>query len=95
MIKGIRAKEFNDQLRNSKAIFKCYRGASLKELKHNIQFFLEEDTPDAIIFHGGCNDINPRDGNKKLSEYQIAENIIEIAELCRSYGVKDVTLLFL
>ena len=47
---------------------------------------------DAIIFHGGCNDINPRDGNKKLSEYQIAENIIEIAELCRSYGVKDVIL---
>lgn len=92
MIKGIRHKEFNNLLRNSRAIFKSFPGATLKELKHYIKFSLEEDSPDAIIFHGGCNDINPRNSQQNLSEENIAQGIIDISNVCREKGVSHVII---
>ena len=58
MIKGIRMKEVNSQLRNSFAKLRSFPRATLKHLRYYIVPSLIDETPDRIIFHGECNDVN-------------------------------------
>ena len=81
MIRGIRRKEFNSYLKGCEVEFKNYPGATVKELKHNIQFPLEMDIPDAVLIHGGCNDISPWKNQEKLNEEEIA-NLSIICMIC-------------
>ena len=92
MIKGIRSKEFNSFLKGCQAEFKSYPGATIKELKHNIQFPLEIETPDTVLIHGGCNDISPRKNQEKLTEEEIANQIISIGLYCQDKGVNEIVI---
>ena len=56
MVKGIRTKEVNSQLRNSFAKLRSFPGATLKYLKYYINPSLIDKTPDKNILHGGCNE---------------------------------------
>ena len=47
---------------------------------------LNNDTPDVLILHIGCNDI----GNKQLPKNEIAEWIVKIGRQCKESNVNDV-----
>ena len=47
---------------------------------------LNDDTPDVLILHVGCNGI----GNKQFTENEIAECIIKIGWQCKESNVNDV-----
>ena len=86
MVKGIRMKEVNSQLRNSFANLRSFPGATLKHLKYYIIPSLIDETPDRIILHGGCNDVNNKNSTPEKTANQIAGMVI----LCRDYGVNDI-----
>ena len=83
MVKGIRMKEVNSQLRNSFAKLRLFPGATLKHLKYYVVPSLIDETPDRIILHGGSNDIN----NNNSTPEKIANETADIAILCRDYGL--------
>ena len=86
MVKGIRIKEVNSQLQKSFAKLRSFPGAALKHLRYYIVPSLIDEIPDRNIFHGGCNDVN----NKNSTPEKIANEIADMAILCRDYGVNDV-----
>ena len=60
--------------------------ATLKHLRYyNVPSLLNE-TADKIILHGGCNDVN----NKDSTPEKTANEIADMAILCRDYGINDV-----
>ena len=83
MVKGI---EINSQLRNSFAKLRLFPGATLKHLRYYIVPSLIDETPDKIILHEGCNDVN----NKNSTTEKTANEIADMAILCRDYGVNDI-----
>ena len=67
-------------MQNQKVI--TYHGATAKELKHNIQFSIQTDTPDIVVTYGGCSNIRPRQNQEKLKEEKITKEIVNIASCC-------------
>ena len=45
-----------------------------------------DETPNRVILHGGCNDVS----NRNASAEQIANDIKDLAEICRGYGVNEI-----
>ena len=86
MVRDIRMKEINSQLRNSFAKLRPFPGATLKHLKYYIVPSLIDETPDRIILHWECNDAN----NKNSTLDKTANEIGDMAILCRDYGVNDI-----
>ena len=86
MVKGIRMKEVNSQLRNSFANLRSFPRATLKHLKYYIVPSLKDETPDRIILHGGFNDVNNKNSTPEKTANQTADMVI----LCRDYGVNDI-----
>ena len=86
MVKGIRMKEVNSQLRNSFAKLRSFLGATFKHLRYYIVPSLIDKTPDMITLHGGCNDVS----NKNSALEKIANEIADITILCCDYGVSDI-----
>ena len=68
MLKGIKMKDVNGQLRNSFAKLRSFYGATLKHLKYYIVLSLIEESHDRIILRGGCNDVT----NKNSTPEKIA-----------------------
>ena len=79
-------KHVNSQLQNSFAKLTSFPGATLKHLRYYIVPSLIDEIPVRIILHGGCNDVN----NKSSTPEKIANEIADMAILCRDYGVNDV-----
>ena len=77
-------KEFNVYVRNGYAYRKAFPGATPKELAHYCIPTLLEDKPDIMIINAGTNSSNKND------LFKIADDISNIANICRSYGVNDV-----
>ena len=92
MIKGIRNKEFHFHLECCLAELKSYPGATAKELKHNIQFFVQIDPADIVVIYGGCNNISPRQNQENLTEEEIAKKIINIGSCCCGKGVYQIII---
>ena len=86
MVKGIRMKEFNQNLQNSFAKLRPFPGASTKQLQYYVMPTLTDDSPNRIVLHAGCNDV----GDRNSTPEDIAKKIQELAMLCRSYGVNEV-----
>ena len=57
MIKGIRRKEFNSKLNKCSTRFRPFIGATLKQMETYVKPILNDDTPDVLILHIGCNDL--------------------------------------
>ena len=64
---------------------------TLKQIQTYVKPILNDDTPDPLILHIGCNDI----GNKQLTENEIAEWIVKIGRQCKENNVNDVFILSL
>ena len=92
MVKGIRNKEFIFYLERCHVELKSYLGATAKELKHNIQFPIQIDTSDIVVIHAGCNDISPSQNQEKLTEEEIAKEIINIDSCCRDKDVNKTII---
>ena len=86
MVKSIRMREVNSQSQNLFGKLRLFPGATLKHLRYCIVPSLIDETPNRIILHGGCNDVN----NKNSTPEKIANEIADVAILCRDYGDKDV-----
>ena len=86
MIKGVRRKEFNSKLSKCSAQFRPFIGATLKQMETYVKPILNDDTPDVLILHTGCNDI----GNKRLRENEIAKWIVKIGQQCKESNINDV-----
>ena len=66
---------------------RSFPGATLKHLKYYVVPSLIDETPlQRIILHGGCNDVN----NKNSAPGKVANEIADMAVLCRDYGVNNI-----
>ena len=90
MIKGIRRKEFNSKLNKCSTRFRPFIGATLKQMETYVKPILNDDTPDILILHIGCNDI----GNKQLMEIEIAEWVVKIGRQCKEIIIIIINTLF-
>ena len=45
------------------------------------------DTSDIVVIHGGCKDISPRQNQEKLTEEEIAKEIVSIGSCYQDKGV--------
>lgn len=79
-------RELNKKLTKNSTRVRPFQGATLKQLQYYVIPTLTDDTPDSIIIQGGCNDISNPDRTPRA----IANDIIEIGNLCQQYGVNDV-----
>ena len=86
MIKGIRIKEFNSYLKNGYLKLRPLPEASVKQLQHYAIPSLVDETPNRVVLHGGCND----GSNRNASPEQIANDIKDLAGMCRGYGVNEI-----
>ena len=86
-LKRIRRSDFNKELKNGKAIFRSFSGASTKQLDQYILPLLVDDKPDAVIIRVGNNDILTNANHE-----EIARNIIKIGLNRKNNGVNDVVI---
>ena len=86
-IKRIRRNDCNKELKNRKAIFRSFSGASTNQLDHYILLPLVDNKPDAVIIHVVTNDTLTNANHE-----EIARNIIKIGLNCKNYGVNDVVI---
>ena len=84
MSKGIKMKELNKYINKGYVYRKTFDGATSSELAHYCVHTLMNDKPDCVIINIGTNDLN------KLESYNIFGNIINIVDICKSYGVNEV-----
>ena len=62
-------------------------GATIKQMETYVKPIIQDDTPDVLILHIGCNDIS----NKNMSANDRAEGIINIGGYCKEHNV-NVTI---
>ena len=73
------------------SFIKPFDGAKTEHIKHCVMPFLKEQKPDIIVIHVGGNDINCKiKGNVNVNEP--ADNIINLAVICRDFGVPDIAI---
>ena len=73
------------------SFIKPFDGAKIEHIKHCVMPFLKEQKPDIIVIHEGGNDINCKiKGNVNVNE--LADNIINLAVICRDFGVPDIAI---
>ena len=80
MVKGIRRNEFNSCLKKSNTRFRPFIGATIKEMETYVKPIIQDDTPDVVTLHIGCNDIS----NKTMSANDIAYSILILGDIVRS-----------
>ena len=84
MVKGIRMKEIDSHIQNSFGKLRSFPAATLKPLKYYaVVPSLIDEASDRIILYGGCNDVN----NKNSTPEKVANEIGDMAKLCRGYGL--------
>ena len=84
-IKRNRRIDFNRELRNDKAYFRSFSGATSKQLDHYMINSLIDDKPDAVIIPVETNGIL-----YNVSYEDIAQNIIKIGSNCKSHSLNYV-----
>ena len=88
MVKGIRRNEFNSCLKKCNTRLRPFIGATIKQMETYIKPIVQDDTPDVVVLHTGCNNIS----NKNISANDIAEGIINIRRYCKEHNVNNVTI---
>jgi len=88
MVKGLKMKFINNQIDKAYAKLRPFPGATLRQLNYYVTPTLLYDSPDTVILHAGCNEIN----NKNMPCDVIASNIINLANECQKNGVREVAI---
>ena len=84
-------KEFNSYIKNGYSNLRPFPGATVKQLQHYAIPSLVDETPNRVTLRGGCNDVS----KKNVSPEQIANDIKDLTEMCRGYGVNEIFVSFL
>ena len=86
--KGINTRLLNTNLIKSKAISKCFPGASSNHFIHYIKPTLQnsENSFETAILHMVVNDLQKRDSNIDV----VTNNIMKIANESKTYGIKII-----
>ena len=58
IVKAIRRNKFNSCLKKCSTRFRPFIGATIKQMENSVKPIIQDDTPDVVIFHIGCNDIS-------------------------------------
>ena len=74
----------NQYITNGYAYRKNFPGATPKDIAHYCLPTLIDDKPDTCIIHVGTNSLNIENPT------EIVNDILNIVEICRSYGVNDI-----
>ena len=94
MIKGIWMQEFNRCVKNGYSKLRPFPGATVEQLQDFAIHSLVKNQvtlPNQVILHGVCNDVL----NRNASPEQIANEIKDLGEMCRGYGVNKIFMSFL
>ena len=90
MTRGIAADIFNRKHYNQgKATFHRFHDGKTRHIRHQVETHLHEERPDAVIILAGGNDL-PTSRHKPSSIATIANQIMDIALMCRKYDVADI-----
>ena len=90
MTRGITAEAFNRKhYTRGKATFHRFHGGKARHIRHQVETHLHEERPDAAIILAGGNDL-PTSRQKPSSIATIANQVMEIALMCRKYDVLDI-----
>ena len=85
MVKGLKMKQLNKDLKNSFAKLRLFPGAKTKQLSYYAFPLHVVETPNKILIYGGCNGIS----NKNYTPKKIENDVLEKAKTCRAYGTND------
>ena len=88
-VRRIRKNVFNNSLNDGRAYLNGFSGVNVKRLDHYITPVLEEDQPDIVIIHVGCNDIT-YNSIENIDVNDLSNRLLDIGKKCKSYGVETV-----
>ena len=88
IIRGLRVREFNEQVKNSYAKFRSFPGCNSKEMLHYIEPTLETGFYDSAILHVGVNDL-PNNKSPSSTDDQVL-NLVKIVNKCKSSRAMDL-----
>ena len=81
-------RDFNQQVKNGYAKFKCFPGCNSKEILHYTEPTLETGFYDSAILHVGVNDL--LNNKSPSSTDDLVSNLVKIVNKCKSFGVMDL-----
>ena len=87
--KGIKMKELNRHVHSGNAKMYCFPGATSTQLLHYLDINLD-NTTDTVILHIGINDLLQGMTDNIINN--LMNNIEQMVEKCRSFGIKRVFL---
>ena len=90
IFRGIRFREFNNEIKNGYAKFKTFPGADSREILHYVNPTLESCNYDTAVLHFGVNDLLQKTLSKSDRVENLIENIRKAAVKCMSHGVSKV-----
>ena len=92
-LKQINKRQFRKDLSKRFCYFKCFSGANTKQLNCYIVLTLVDETPQTAVIHIGSNDIT-KINYKTMNVQDLAQGIIDIGLMCKSYGVSRIAIIF-
>ena len=88
ILKEINTRLLNKKLIKSKALCKCFPGATSKDFVHYIKPTLQENEFDTSILYMGVNDVLKLGSNIDTA----SKDIINIVNHCKNFGVKQIII---
>ena len=89
MTRGIDMGKLNGKYINGRATIHRFHGGKARHIKHQIGTHLDEEWPDVVVIQCGGNDL-PTSRHNPKPVLEIANHIMDIVEVCRTYSVKEI-----
>ena len=90
IFRGIRVREFNNEIKNGYAKFKTFPGSDSREIMHYVNPIIESGNYDSAVLHFGVNDLLHKALSKSDTVGNLIENVRKAADKCMSHGVSKV-----
>ena len=92
MTRGIGVQYFNQKYyKQGTATFHRFHGGKARHIRNQVETHLHEERPDAVIILAGGNDL-PTKKRNPTSINGIANQIMDIALMCKKYSVTDICI---
>ena len=89
MTKKITPEMFKKHYTKGTATFHRFHGGKARHIRHQVETHLHEERPDAAIILAGGNDL-PTNRRKPTPIVDIANQVMDIAMMCKKYDVSDI-----
>ena len=90
IFRGIRVREFNNEIKNGYTKFKTFSGSGSREILHYVNPTQESGSYDSAVLHFAVNDLLHKALSKSDTVSNLIENIRKAADKCMSHGVSKV-----